>query len=129
MWFFTTILALSLCGLLALFFLKAREQAGKEARVLAWVRRRGDAAVSEHLARARHAVRHDARELIRSWLLKGRANLIAAEVAALSFTHKVTSRIHERLLHRRKHLSGQSGEVSAHLKNVLESTKEAPPKE
>ncbi len=129
MWFFTILLAFSLFGLLVLFCLKVFEQKGKRVPLLPWLREHGDALVAGHTERAVRFLSHDARTLSAELIAKTKTKLVAAEVTALSFTHSLAARIHQRLLHRRRHLSNEKSAVSAHLKDVLEYKKETPPKE
>ncbi len=125
MWFFTILLGLSLFGLLFLFCLKIFEQKGRKVPLLPWLRAHGDAPVMTHTKKAVRFVAYDAHVLSAGWLAQVKTKLVEAEVAALSLTHKMTARIHERLLHRKRHLSNENTAVSAHLKDVLEYKKEA----
>ncbi len=129
MWFFTILLGLSLLGLLFLFCLKVFEQKGKKVPLLPWLRERGDARVTRHTETAMRLVTNEARVAVGTLLAQAKVKLVAAEVAALSLAHNAAARIHERLLHRKRHLSNENAIVSAHLKDVLEYKKEANPKE
>lgn len=129
MWSFTIILGFALLGLLFLFGLKVVEQKGKRVPLLPWLRARGDAPVMAHTEKAVRFVAYDARVLSARWIAHAKTKLVSAEVAALSLAHRVAARTHERLLHRKRHLSKENSVVSPHLKDVLEYKKEAPPKE
>ncbi len=124
MWFYTIVLIIALVGFVALFVLKMLEERGRQVVVLLRLRERWDAPVAERVRRAIIFAQRDAPVLAKRAFHLCRTKAIAAEVAILSLSHRAAARLHERLLHRKKHLAENGGTVSPHLKNVLEYTKE-----
>ena len=124
MWFYTVILVVSLVGLTILFVLKTLEERGRRVAVLVQLRERWDAPIAEKVQRASIFVVRDAPVFAKRTLHICRTKAIAAEVAVLALAHKIASGLHERLLHRKKHLAENGGAVSPHLKTVLEYGKE-----
>lgn len=125
MWFYTIVLIAALVGLLTLFVLKLFEERGRRIAVLMQLRERWDAPIAERVERVSIFVTQDAPALAKRVLRLCRTKAIAAEVAILSLSHRAAAGLHERLLHRKKHLAENGGAVSPHLKDVLEYTKEA----
>ena len=124
MWFSTTILGISLAGLVVLFGVKAFELKRNARTPLSRIREAGDPVLTRGWAHARAKSRTLAFTGLRVGILGLRTALHKAETKFDTSIHAIALRLNRYLRTRRLHMRHGS-EVSTHLKSVLEKTKKA----
>lgn len=113
--------SISLFGLAAIFGCKLLELGGNTRTPLTTLRRVGDPLLVEGWEHLRERVKKTARAGLRAAILWIAATARKTQVAFDTTVHGIAARLNRYLRTRRLHLR-RNGEVSAHLKTVLEKT-------
>ena len=116
-----SVFAVSLFGLAAIAGCKILELGGKVRTPLTLLRRVGDPMLTEGWAKYRAQAREAIRSGFRASVLSVAATARKAEIAFYATVHAIAARLNRYLRARRLH-KRIGGEVSAHLKTVLEKT-------
>lgn len=125
MWFSLTLILLSFAGLVALFWCKALERAGKKTP-LARLRSRGDAFITNDISAYGKSARAQCVSLGTRGYVLFRERTFALGSSLLASLHHLTLRLGEHLRTRKAlppHDTNTKGSVSFYLKNVLEYKK------
>lgn len=119
--------SISLFGLAAVFGCKLLELGGNVRTPLTVLRRVGDPLLTEGWGHLRERLKETARAGLRAAVLSVARAARKAQVAFDTTVHGIAARLNRYLRTRRLHMR-HNGEVSAHLKTVLEKTeKDVPP--
>ena len=115
----------ALLGLSLLFTLKILEERGMWGTTLARFRTFGDPLVLRSIMWIERLLHHTGRERAAKAYRWCRGALRNAERFSVATMQRATAHLHETLLRRHSTLSRNAERVSPHLKNVLESTRNA----
>lgn len=121
MWFSTTILVISLVGLVALFFLKTLELNRGTNTPLRKIREAGDPLIRKGWSYSSAKLRLFAFTGLRVGIISLRKAVHTAEARFDASMHAIAARLNRYLRTRRLHIR-HGNEVSTHLKSVLEKT-------
>ncbi len=121
MWFSTTVLVVSLIGLIALFCLKSLELLRGMNTPLRKIREAGDPLIRKGWIYSSTKLRLFAFTGLRVGILSLRTAIHTAEARFDASMHALAARLNKYLRTRRLHIRHGS-EVSTHLKSVLEKT-------
>ncbi len=123
MWFSTTILVISLVGLVALFGMKALELSRGVNTPLRKIRETGDPLLLRGWSYSSAKLRLFAFTGLRVGIISLRTAIHTAEARFDASMHAIAARLNKYLRTRRLHIRHGS-EVSTHLKTVLEKTEQ-----
>lgn len=119
--------SISFLGLAAIFGCKLLELGGNVRTPLTALRRVGDPLLMESWEHLRERLKEAARAGLRAAILSVARAAHKTQVAFDTTVHAIAARLNRYLRTRRLHIR-RNGEVSAHLKTVLEKTeKDVPP--